>query len=446
MLGSNKGATPDGKTSTNGQGPYTNNPQVIAQSQQIVVRANNALNAIPSMGSAAQTFYDTFEQAENSTITLVSRSDSTTDAFGNLGQMQYSMNAGTPKAWDIIYRQANNRDSMPFIAADHFMDMIFDGATPGVAAPTHIIYGSMSMSPTQDDRHHGRQDRASDDGGRRSRHDQPALDGFQHCPGIRSASAMGLLRRGRQQQQPGAVPGNEGWTLHAQYLQRAGRSLRRERPRPMAAVAPAFRATGRRITVAKDFTKDGLGLDDRSRYDLFLSQTHVALFINGQLIGQHDIPAGTFPWASQPLRAYYSHYIYHSDIEWSDRAREPLGARSELLLSAELDFHQRSCAMGSRRADRFATRRYRRVSDTVIPMNGTGTTWGSKCCRPVPRQPPISLRSRRSCSRTPKVPPTFSGAPGAPTGLRIVGLLFETFFPKFPLPGIYANSTTDLRR
>jgi hypothetical protein len=44
------------------------------------------------------------------------------------------------------------------------------------------------------------------------------------------------------------------------------------------------------------------------------------------------------------------------------------------------------------------------------------------------------------------VPPTFSGAPGAPTGLRIVGLLFETFFPKFPLPGLYANSTSDLRR
>ena len=45
----------------------------------------------------------------------------------------------------------------------------------------------------------------------------------------------------------------------------------------------------------------------------------------------------------------------------------------------------------------------------------------------------------------PKVPPTSSGARRADR-LRIVGLLFETFFPKFPLPGLYANSTTDLRR
>src|SRR5438477_339503 len=29
MLGGDKGATADGKVSTNGQGPYTNNPQVI---------------------------------------------------------------------------------------------------------------------------------------------------------------------------------------------------------------------------------------------------------------------------------------------------------------------------------------------------------------------------------------------------------------------------------
>ena len=87
--------------------------------------------------------------------------------------------------------------------------------------------------------------------------------------------------------------------------------------RPTAAAALASPATGLAVRLRKDLTKDGLGLDDKSRYDLFVSQTHVALFVDGRLVGQSDIPAGTFPWSSQPLKAYCSHYIYHSDIEWS---------------------------------------------------------------------------------------------------------------------------------
>src|SRR5437016_185919 len=130
MLGSNKGHTADGKISTNGQGPYTNNPQVIARSQAFVVQADPNLKAVPSNSGASQTFYDTFDNAEGATIEQLSRSDSTRDSFNNLGSMTYSMNAGTPKAWTIEYRQADNMNSMPFISNNHFMDMLFDGATP----------------------------------------------------------------------------------------------------------------------------------------------------------------------------------------------------------------------------------------------------------------------------------------------------------------------------
>src|SRR5437899_2514771 len=52
MLGSNKGQTADGKLSTNGQGPYTNNPKVIAVSQPFVVQPNVNLKAIPSNAAA----------------------------------------------------------------------------------------------------------------------------------------------------------------------------------------------------------------------------------------------------------------------------------------------------------------------------------------------------------------------------------------------------------
>jgi hypothetical protein len=56
-------------------------------------------------------------------------------------------------------------------------------------------------------------------------------------------------------------------------------------------------------------------LDDRSRFDFFLSQTHATLFVDGRLIVQSDIPAGSFPWANVPLKAYFSHYLYHSDAD-----------------------------------------------------------------------------------------------------------------------------------
>src|SRR5207237_10436151 len=84
MLGSNKGVTADGKVSTNGQGPYTNNPQVIAQSAPFVVQSDQSYRAIPSKATAMQQFFDTFENAEGSTIQQISRDDTISDAFGNL--------------------------------------------------------------------------------------------------------------------------------------------------------------------------------------------------------------------------------------------------------------------------------------------------------------------------------------------------------------------------
>jgi hypothetical protein len=71
--------------------------------------------------------------------------------------------------------------------------------------------------------------------------------------------------------------------------------------------------------VNKTFSKNGMGLDDRSRFDFFISKTHAAIFEDGQLLVESDIPAGTFTWAdSGPLRAYYSHYLYHSDVDTHD--------------------------------------------------------------------------------------------------------------------------------
>ena len=141
MLGSNAGLTPDGKRSTNGQGPSTNSPNVIAQSQPFIVQANQSFLSIPSSPNTTQTFFDTFDDSQAGTLTQTVAPDD------SRGTMRYTLNAGTDKAWDIYYTDADVKNSMPFIKNGHFMDMLFDGGTPGSNNPLHQTYAAMFMSP-----------------------------------------------------------------------------------------------------------------------------------------------------------------------------------------------------------------------------------------------------------------------------------------------------------
>ncbi len=328
MLGMNKGATQDGKTSTNGQGPFTNRPNVIAASAPFLVQVNRANVPIPSRPTAQQTFLDTFDNSQASTFQQTYRSDTATDVFGNLGIMKYALGAGTAKAWEIEYRQANNIDSMPFISSDHFMDMLFDGATPGGSAPSHTLYGSMAMSPTK----------TFEINSGKIAHLTMEVDGHQ------------TFRRWMDFQVAPASDPLQGWDSENHQVNNTNQALFLEfrdgfctldiftggtgKPTGTAGGSHGARLWGQsgsvggapvmcnsdEMYVKKMFSKNGLGLDDKSRYDLFLSQTHVALFIDGQLIQQSDIPPGTFGWSNQPLRGYFSHYLYHSDNDDDDLA------------------------------------------------------------------------------------------------------------------------------
>ncbi|MGI9146782.1 MAG: hypothetical protein ACR2IK_09585 [Chloroflexota bacterium] len=330
MLGSDKGSTADGNTSTNGQGPYTNTPQVIARSQPFYVQADQNLKAIPSVPSATQPFYDSFENAENGTITQTARQDNGRDSIGNLGSMTYSMNAGTPKEWTIEYRQADNINSMPFVSSDHFMDMLFDGATPNTSSPTHTIYGSMSMTPRQ----------TADMSGGKALHMTMEVDGHQS---FRRWLAFDLA--------PASDP-IQAWEAVGRPISNSNRGIFLEikdsgctldiftgstspaDPPTGTAGGPDHGARlwgqagsvggapimcgGAEMFNPAHFSKNGIGLDDRSRFDFYLTQNHAALFEDGQLIVQSDIPAGSFPFANEPLKAYYTHYLYHSDADVQD--------------------------------------------------------------------------------------------------------------------------------
>ena len=332
MLGSNSGPTDDGKVSTNGQGPYTDNPQPLAQSLPIVVQANPASPPIPSRPAALSSFLDTFQNAEGSTLQQVARTDSTTDSFGNLGSMAYTLNAGTPKAWDIEYRQADNADSQPMIDGDHFMDVLFDGATRGVSAPMHTIYGSMSMTPVQ----------TADMSNGHVLHLTMEVDGhssFRRWMGMDLVPAADPLQAWDPEAGKPINTSDQGLFLefkpgnctldiytgpvsstNASPTGTAGGAAHGARLWGQAGSvggAPIM-CWGDNMYDPSTFSGDGLAFDDRSRYDFFISQTHAALFINGRLILQSDIPAGSFPWATGPVKVYYSHYLYHSDADLAD--------------------------------------------------------------------------------------------------------------------------------
>jgi hypothetical protein len=333
MPGANKGPTNDGKISTNGQGPYTNNPQVIARSQPFVVQANRSYQAVPSKPSATQTFFDTFENSQASSLTLVARDDGARDEYGNLGWMKFVLNGGTAKAWEIEYRQADNINSMPFISSDHFMDMIFSGATPGGSAPSNTLYGSMAMSPTQ----------TFDISNGRIAHLTMEVDGhqsFRRWVSFQIAPAADYLKgfdssnhQVNTNNQAVFLELRDGFCTLDIYTGSISGSDRR--PTGTAGGSHGARLWGQagsvggapimcnwdQMYVPKNFTKNGTGLDDKSRYDLFISQTYAALFQDGHLIVQSAIPAGTFGWANQPLRAYFSHYLYHSEDDITDLTR-----------------------------------------------------------------------------------------------------------------------------
>jgi hypothetical protein len=323
MLGSNKGPTADGNTSTNGQGPYTNNPQVIARSRSFVVTPNTAYAAIPSSSAATQPFYDTFANSEAGAIHLVSKTEAA-DGFGNVGLMTYGMNAGTSKEWSLLYRNADDTNSMPFISGDHFMDMLFDGATPGGGAPSHTLYSSMAMNPRQ----------TVDMSNGKVLHMTMEVDGHQSF-----GRWMGFNLAPTSDPLQGFQPVNQqinntdsgvfleffdGYCTLDIYTGPISSSD--HKPTGTAGGSHGSRVWGidgsgtARCSLPDmynpaAFSKNGLGLDDRSRYDFFISQTHAALFQDGRLVVQAEIPASGFPWANNSVNTYFTHWLYHSESE-----------------------------------------------------------------------------------------------------------------------------------
>ncbi|HEX5324414.1 MAG TPA: hypothetical protein VFW40_11550, partial [Capsulimonadaceae bacterium] len=135
MLGANAGTTPDGMDSTNGQGPSTDNPNVIAQSQPFTVTIPSGPAPIPSPGATAF-FFDTFPSG---TFAPAGANDV---IKGNAAFTLTTPNG----AWDVLESHCDIRDSRPFIMNSHYMAVDFDGQTPGSNEPLHVAYSGVGIS------------------------------------------------------------------------------------------------------------------------------------------------------------------------------------------------------------------------------------------------------------------------------------------------------------
>jgi hypothetical protein len=306
MLGTNKGATSDGKVSINGQGPYTNTPQVIAQSQPFIVQANRNYKAIPSKPTSTQGFFDTFENSEGSTIVQTARNDG--------GQTKtFNMNAGTPLASTIFYQLADTLDSMPFIGDCHFMDMLFDGGTPGTGNPLHQGHGVMGFKPNA----------TADFSNGRLLHATLEVDGL-----FNTRRWMDIVIVPANDPIGEFSPNDTNLDAGTDAFNNTNRAVRLQLfdtctldiytgPPGGGKTLPNGTALWGAPGQAADYCGAGSYpfevLDRRSRYDFFLSQNRAAFFKNGELVVQSAIPAGSFSWANQPMKVYFSHYTYHTD-------------------------------------------------------------------------------------------------------------------------------------
>ncbi len=304
MLGANAGPTADGNTSINGQGPSTNAPQVIAQSAPFVAQANPSVLPIPSKPEATQTFLDTFDNSEANALQQVGLVDPVA------GTMTYTLNAGTPKAWTIQFQTADTNDSMPMVEDGHFMDVLFDGGTPGHGLPLHIAHGLMAMSPQP----------TVDFGGGKLLHLTMEVDGHvdsRRWLAFNLAPANDPLTNWYPTN--GVPINNSDTALFFQLFPGLCDGDIYTGPTSSSDATPLdtrfWGAAGQATNMCYPTTHwggNGNGFDNRVRYDLFLTQTHAALFADGQLVIQSDIPGGV-PFSQ--AKVYYSHYVYHTALD-----------------------------------------------------------------------------------------------------------------------------------
>lgn len=298
--GSNAGAIGGGKVAwefaTNGQGPSADRPAAIARSRPFVVTATGR-PTLPSSPNATQVFFDSFPDQEQMSIHRVGPVNAV------LGDEKFTMGH-----WTIQYDGADTLDSYPFVMNNHYMDVLFDGGTPGTNMPLHNNHSLMAMSPAK----------FAQFSGGRILHITMEVDG--HTDGRRWVGfALAPANDPVQTWYPSDnVPINK--TDRALFVEihdnvvsanlYAGRRKNgNDNHISIAAAAGQGTYMGYRLVGNYQY---GRGLDNRSRFDLYVSDKHFAVFEDGRKIYDYNFPT---PLPFTTARVYYTHYLYHTGNE-----------------------------------------------------------------------------------------------------------------------------------
>lgn len=313
LLGSNMGCTGDGKMTTNGQGAKDNRPKKIASATARVTPTGRM--ALPSSRVASQILFDTFDHG---VIKPIGKAEIRT------GIERFTLR--TPAAnWEIRTENADTLHSEIFVMNKHFMDVLFDGGTPGSNIPMHVGLGVLSLSPTQ----------TADFSGGRILHITEEVDahlGSRRWIDFRLAPAHdpylffetnGRINHTNTDLMVQVFGSNVTVDEHLgdrnhgdahsppvgiSVVGAAGQATFADSVRPRLTMTGSLSAYGG----MKPGVQQGRGLDDRSRFDLFVSQTHFAFYEDGIKVSEHDLPK-PLPFAA--AKVYFSHYHYHSGLE-----------------------------------------------------------------------------------------------------------------------------------
>lgn len=303
VLGMSGCDTADGYVSYNGQGSWRNSPNVIARSAPFQVMAAGQ-TAIPSSADASQLLFDSFTGA-------VGISQSGTPDTKN-GNAEWAITSSNP--WKMIVKSADVAHTLPMADHNHIMDILFDGGTPHNGTPLHIAHGVAAFTPQQSlDFSGGRvahltmEVDATTDGRRWIAFNlAPAKDPLQNwytfSSPINATNTAFFVQMTDSEYKVDLFHGRPGNTAPIDIPITGG-------------LGQAPHWTPRHMGPSGGI---GRGLDNRSRFDLFLSKTHFQLFEDGIICCDFDIPGG-LPF--EQAQVYFTHYLYHSQLEQQELRR-----------------------------------------------------------------------------------------------------------------------------
>jgi hypothetical protein len=275
-------------------------PSAIARSAPFTVVAN-ADAPLPSGPDAdpAQIVYDRFDGGAFTGKTV-------TDPVG--GRASFTLT--TPMAkWQVKFTDVDLNATSAFVADHHYMDVIYDG---GTATRTNVIHNNhavITLSPSQ----------TVDFSGGRILHVTFEVDGQfdgRRWTGFNLAPAGDPLTNWYN------FNGPVNKTNQALFVQIFGDHVTRDVMSP-----DPKNPTGTPIDTGLGHWPNGLrynpyrggayqsgrGLDNRSRFDIFLSETRIMVFEDGRTISQDLFPK-PLSYAGA-ARIYFPHYLYHTGNE-----------------------------------------------------------------------------------------------------------------------------------